>query len=62
MGCLSTIPVLLSIPVDTSIDLAVVGPVAVPASAGSSLPRRMMDRALSRPPDHLYLTHHRFLI
>jgi hypothetical protein len=62
MGCFSTIPVLLSILVDMSIDLAVVGPVASPAPVADSLSQRVTETALSYPPDQLYLIHHRFLI
>ena len=62
MGCFSTTPVLLSIPVDTTIDLAVVGPVPNPAPVADSLERRAMETALSKPPDPLYLFHQQFLL
>ena len=62
MGCFSTTPVLLSIPVDTTIDLAVVGPVSNPAPVADAPERRSMETTFSRPPDDLYLIQRRFLL
>jgi hypothetical protein len=62
MGCLATVPVLLSVANDPSIDFAVLGPVAHPAAVENSLPQRATETAPSCPRDELYLIHHRFLI
>jgi hypothetical protein len=62
MGCFSTTPVLLSIPVDTTIDLAVVGPVSNPVPVEYSLERRAMETARSSQPGPLYLIHQLFLL
>lgn len=62
MGCLSTLPVLVSVPADMSIDFAFIRPVAHPAAVEKSLPERVKETDLSSSPPELYLIHHRFLI
>src|ERR1700694_1212403 len=61
IGCLSTIPVIRSVRVEISINSLVVGAVAHFEVVANSLPERATETAL-RPPQELYVIHHRFLI
>jgi hypothetical protein len=62
MGCLSTVPVLVSASIDVTMELIVVDTTVNPPCLESFLPELARVTAPSRPPDKLYLFHRRFVI